>query len=100
MTGCEISDLYDPTIFYTAEASLIQCSVMFSDIQKLKLNLCAYCQAKGGQETLGPPPASGLSGVRGWRRGRRLVRPTGEPSLTQVPVRAGPKLCSLFMADW
>ena len=25
----EISDLYDPTIFYTAEASLIQCSVIF-----------------------------------------------------------------------
>ena len=26
---CELSDLYDPTIFYTAEASLIQCSVIF-----------------------------------------------------------------------
>ena len=54
MYWCEISDLYDPTIFYTAEASLIQCSVMFSDIQKLKLNLCAYCQATGGSEDRGP----------------------------------------------
>ena len=96
---CGISDLCDPTIFYTAEPSLIQ---WYSQTETEFM--CILSSSGSAQRSSTPP----LPAIRWYLReicqrpevvGESFV-PFLQPSLTPVHVRGVFKLCSLFMADW